>query len=242
MKLYCIPYAGGGPEAFRGWQEAMGNAVDVRVFDLPGRGERYGDPLIRSMPRLVDELVDQCGDWDGTPYSILGYSFGAVVGYSLTLALETLGRGPCRLFVGGARAPFLPPNRPPFHTLPDDALIKTLREMGGTPNEILENHEIMAFFLPIIRADFEVLETYDARRQKVRCPLSIFGGDLDPFVSHSDLSPWSTLTVSDADQQVFPGGHFILQSQRSAICRAVRSRLVLEAQVAETVAAAEVRL
>jgi medium-chain acyl-[acyl-carrier-protein] hydrolase len=232
MILFCIPYAGGGAEAFHGWPEALAPSINVQIATLPGRGMHLGEPLIDTISGIVSKLAGQCSTWGNQPYAILGYSFGAVVGYALTLHMEAQGAKPQHLFVGGARSPLLPAMRPPFHPLPDAVLIEELRAINGTPPEVLANSEMMSLFLPVIRSDFKALETFSATPQRVSCPLSIFGGTTDPFVPLDDRACWAELTSSDEVNQVsFPGDHFILMSQRAAICRFVRSTLLWASKI-----------
>jgi surfactin synthase thioesterase subunit len=227
MILFCIPFAGGGEEAFHGWPAQLLPAAEVRPAALPGRGSRFGQPLLRRMDDLVVELSRQCETWAGQRLCILGFSFGAFVAYALTLHLERLGRGPERLFVGGNRAPFLP-HQTLRHLLPDNELVAQLAALGGTDDQVLRNPDIMRILTPILRADFEVAETYRCTREPVRCPLSIFGGDQDNFVPFQDLEAWRSLTFSSATLRTYPGSHFILQSHRERLCADIAADLALD--------------
>lgn len=229
MILFCVPFAGGGTEAFAGWQEELAPVADVRVAELPGRGTRMGRPLIEDMPTLVADLEEQCEDLSQGPFALLGYSFGSYVAYALALRLAGRGRTPRRLFVGGSRAPFLPPRDPARHLMTDARLIAELREMNGTAPEVLASAELMAMYLPILRADFKVVETFPPTREPVPCPLTVFGASRDAFVPTGDLSAWSRLGDDGTEVRVYDGDHFVIRSERSRICRAVRADLTLDA-------------
>ncbi|MEH0971262.1 alpha/beta fold hydrolase [Micromonospora sp. CPCC 205546] len=229
MILFCIPYSGGGAEAFAGWREALAPTVDVRVAALPGRGERFGVPLVRDMPTLVEQMAEQCESWSSEPFALLGYSFGAAVAYALTLHLQQRGRAPRRLIAGAARAPFLPHVGPMRHQMADPALIAELVAFGATDPAVLADDELMRVYLPILRSDFEVAETYRPAEQKVACPLSVFGGTRDVFTPVADLKLWSRLSDRDTNVRLYEGGHFVLHTHRARICRAVRADLALDA-------------
>ncbi|WP_030542845.1 thioesterase II family protein [Streptomyces albus] len=229
MILFCIPFAGGGAEVFAGWQEELAPVAEVRLAELPGRGTRMGDPLIEDMPALVAELTGQCEDLSQGPFAVLGYSFGSYAAYALTLRLARLGRPPRRLFVGGSRAPFLPPRDPARHLMTDAELIAELRAVNGTAPEVLASAELMSMYLPILRADFKVAETYPPTREPAPCPLTVFGASRDVFVPTGDLSAWSRLGGDDTEVRVYDGDHFVIRSARSRICRAVRADLTLDA-------------
>lgn len=228
MILFCIPYAGGDTEVFRGWREALAPVADVVAAELPGRGRRHREPLIRSMPELVAELAAQCDTAE--PLALLGYSFGSTAAHALALHLERRGRDVQRLFVGGSRAPFLPPVQPLRSLMSDADLARELAAMNGTDPEVLAHAELMAMFLPILRADFQVVETYQASPQDaVRCPLTVFGAQSDPFVPTADLRAWTRLGAADTTVRLYEGDHFVIHSQRASICRGIRADLAQDA-------------
>lgn len=232
MILFCVPYAGGGAEAFDGWPEALAPTAEVRVAELPGRGVRFGQPLTTDMPSLVADLAGQVEELPAGPFAVLGYSFGAAVAYELTLHLQRRGRTPRRLFVGALRAPFLPSVERPRHRMSDAELVAELTALSGTATEVLTNPDLMAIYLPILRSDFQVSETYRAGRERVRCPLSVLGGTRDEFVPVADLEAWTELGGAETSVRVYDGGHFVVHTQRAALCRAVRADLALDALAA----------
>lgn len=233
MILFCIPYAGGDTEVFRGWQEALGALVTVRCAELPGRGRRHGTPLAHSMDALVADLAAQCGT--AGPLALLGYSFGSTAAYALARHLESQGRTVERLFVGGSRAPFLPPVAPLRHRMSDAALVAELAAMNGTAPEVLADAGLMSMFLPILRADFEVVETYQAwPHDTVRCPMTVFGAESDAFVPTDELRQWERLGGGATRVRLYPGDHFVIHSQRASICRGIRADLAHDALITAT--------
>ena len=69
------------------------------------------------------------------------------------------------MFVAGHRAPQLPDRTPMLHHLPESELLIQLRRLNGTPEAVLQDAELMQFFLPVLQADFAVCETYTFSRQ-----------------------------------------------------------------------------
>jgi medium-chain acyl-[acyl-carrier-protein] hydrolase len=47
-----------------------------------------------------------------------------------------------------------------LHQLPEDELIAELRTYQGTPAEVLAHRELMDLLLPVLRADFALVEHY----------------------------------------------------------------------------------
>lgn len=229
MILFCVPYAGGGKEVFDGVDDLLGPGVQVRVADLPGRGARYGEPLDQDMPALVERLAEQTEQFAGEPYALFGYSFGAVVAYALAVELEGRGHAPRRLFAGAARAPHLGQGDPVLHEMSDAELVEELHNFEGTTYEVLSSPELMSVYLPIIRADSRVMETYQPAPHQLSCPVTAFGGTSDHRVAVADLAAWMHLGSQGSETRVYEGGHFVLHSRRARLWRAVRADLQLDA-------------
>ena len=86
-------------------------------------------------------------------------------------------------------------------------------------------------FLPILRADFTITETYrHAPRPALRTPLLILGGEHDPMVAPAELSHWRALTTAPSRIETFPGGHFYLDQHRDALVDRLVSLLPLLAR------------
>ena len=81
---------------------------------------------------------------------------GGKIAYELEKYLEKDGYQAQCLFVSGSRIPSIPePN--PIYFLSDETFKRELGRFEGTPKEILENQELLDFFLPMLRADFIVM-------------------------------------------------------------------------------------
>jgi medium-chain acyl-[acyl-carrier-protein] hydrolase len=181
--------------------------------------ERYAEaPYDRAGP-LVDALLDAIGDQFTGKYAFFGHSMGAAVAYELTRRLDVDERTrPAHVFVSGRAAPHLAePNRP-LRNLPLDALIEELRVMGGTPEEILRERDLMERLQLLLRADFAVNETYRCPDDEpVEVSLTILGGDRDPRASVASLHAWRPLTTGRFEVRVYPGGHFYLTERAAEV-------------------------
>ena len=114
----------------------------------------------------------------------------------------------------------------PLHRLPEPQLVAKLRELSGTPEEMLANPEIMGIYLPLLRADFTVVETYVYRAEEpLGCPISAFGGEQDDKIGTEALDAWRTQTRATFTRQLFPGNHFFLHSARAPLLAAVAQDL-----------------
>lgn len=129
------------------------------------------------------------------------------------------------LFISGSRIPSIPEPKPIYH-LPDEAFKRELGRFEGTPKEILENQELLDFFLPMLRADFTMDETYyDKAGVVLHTPISAFGGEKDGEADESAICEWGKYTDNDFDYRIFPGGHFYLRDYEDEVISEVERRL-----------------
>jgi medium-chain acyl-[acyl-carrier-protein] hydrolase len=219
INLFCFPYAGGTASIYRSWVGQFPPAVNVIPVELPGRGGRLNEPLFSSLPPLINVLVEDILPLRDSPFAFFGHSMGAIIAYELARHLHCgYANGPQRLFVSGSRAPQIPYPDPITYNLPKDELIEDLRKLGGTPKEVLDNMELMDVVLPLLRADFQLNQTYKyVSGAKLRCPIIAYGGLADSDVTHDLITPWQGLTTSRFEAHMLPGDHFFLRSSQSLL-------------------------
>lgn len=177
---------------------------------------------------LVQEAAQALRPHLDIPFALFGHSMGALIAFELARQLRRQDSpAPVHLFVSGARAPQRPDPDAPVHQLPDSELIEQVRRRyDGIPGAILDEAELMQLFIPLIRTDFEVVETYVYRDDKrLDCPISCFGGRQDRRVSHEELEAWRDQTGKSFKLQVFPGDHFFLRSAQPLVLRVVSEEL-----------------
>jgi len=229
MRLYCFPYAGGSIPVFRSWLSELPGTVEMIIVQLPGRGTRilekpYGNAA-DAVPDLVEALL---ADVD-RPYAFFGHSLGALLCFEAARTLQQLGKAlPQVVFASGRSAPQMPDPNAPIHRLPDPAFIQKLLEFDGTPKEVLENPDLLEIFLPVLRADFQMNETYQYYPgPKLGCDLMVFGGDQDKRVPLTHLHAWSALTNCDFSLKIFAGNHFFLHSEQKLLLKTIIPALIL---------------
>ena len=219
VRLFCLPYAGGSAAAFRGWGELAPSFVHVYPLELPGRGGRWGEPPVSRMPLLADRMADALAGHLERPFALFGHSMGGLLAFELCRILRARGLPqPVHLFVSGAAAPDLARPRRPVHAAPHSDVLEELRFLGGTPPEVLEDPAVVETFLPVLRADFSVLETYRHRAlPPLSVPMTVFGGEDDPVVAGGKLHRWQRQTSAVSRVVMLPGDHFFLHSATAGL-------------------------
>lgn len=229
LRLFCFPFAGGGASIFRTWPTSLPREIDVCPVQLPGRESRLRDEPFCRLGPLLEKLIEVLEPEDDLPFAYFGHSMGAIIAYHLTLRLRELGkRLPSMLMVSARRAPFLPPDEDEvIYHLPDEEFKEKLRELDGTPETVLEHPELMELMLPLLRADFELVDTSETlRAEPFDMPVVAFGGLRDEEVEKEKLEAWKEVTRGTFRLRMFPGGHFFIQEDRHALIGAVAEDLL----------------
>jgi surfactin synthase thioesterase subunit len=227
VRLFCFPFAGGGASAYRSWGFLFPPEVEVCAVQLPGREERFREPLLRHYQTLV-ALV--CGGMQrllDRPFALFGHSMGAMIAFECARRLRRRGHRPGALFVSACHAPQLPLPRKPIHDLPDDQLLREVGRLGGTPAQVLENAELMDLIKPVLRADLALHETYAyGEETPLDTPISALAGADDPVVRPAHIQPWSAQTVAQFTLSEFAGGHFFVHQQAKGVTRLIAASLL----------------
>lgn len=227
IRLFCFPHAGGGGSFFLPWSAALAPEIAVCPVVLPGREGRIREPAYQRMAPLLDALTDALLPYTDRDFAIFGHSMGSVVGYEFARRLEhEHGRRARCLLVSGRRAPHLPARRAPLHALPEKDFAEDLRALNGTPPDVLADESLLRLFLPSLRADFAVNETYQpSGGPPLSCPVSALTGSADPEVTVEEMAQWRVTTVADFRLRVFYGDHFYLKSRPDDVLAAIRQDL-----------------
>jgi medium-chain acyl-[acyl-carrier-protein] hydrolase len=87
----------------------------------------------------------------------------------------------------------------------------------------------MQMLLPTLRADFEMVESYQAAPEEpLAVPLSAWGGLADPEISRAHLEAWRTYSSGPFSLRMFPGDHFYLHHRRPALLQAIAQDLAAD--------------
>jgi medium-chain acyl-[acyl-carrier-protein] hydrolase len=223
LRMFCFPYAGGGASAYRGWSASLPSNVEVCPVQLPGRESRLRDqPFTRPAP-LIEGVTDALLPYMDMPFVFFGHSMGGMISFELARELRRRGKTqPLHLFVSGRRAPHLPAREDPIHDLPEPEFIERLRDLNGTPEEVLQHAELMKLLSPVLRADFAVNETYELTPEEpLDAGISVFGGLGDIEVTREDCDAWRQHSKGRFRLRMLPGDHFFLHSAKDLITEAV---------------------
>ena len=226
LRLFCFPYAGGGSAVFRAWEDKMPDTVEVCPVQLPGREARLMEAPFNRLSTLVQAAAQALLPYLEKPFAFFGHSMGALVSFELARQLRRQhDLAPAYLFVSGRLPPQMADNSGPTYDLPDAQFMEMLLNLNGTPKEVLEHPALMELMLPMLRADFEVCQTYRyVEEPPLNCPLTVFGG-LQDETDRKSLETWREQTTASFSLRMLPGDHFFLHTAQTQLIRIVAQEL-----------------
>ncbi|NQZ20704.1 MAG: thioesterase [Colwellia sp.] len=225
IKLLCFPYAGGGVPVYFPWKNKLGKNVELNIVQLPGRGTHFSQAPIDNMETLVESLLPAVSDILDGNYVIFGHSVGSRIGFELVRQAMAKGfPAPLHFFASGSSSPKHKCLENKVHELPDNEFIKELKDMDGTPSEVLENRELMELFLPTLRADFKIAEQYTCHEKFIiPTTITVLSGR-DDNISSEQLQMWGDFSEK-SEVVMFDGGHFFIDTNKEQVIDIVCNRL-----------------
>lgn len=229
LRLFCFHCAGGSASEFRSWPARLPDKIELLAVQLPGRERRLKEAFVASMEDLAGCVVEGMTALLDKPYVIFGHSFGALGGFEVIRELRRRGLKQPFLFIpAGRRGPQVKRREPPIASLPEEAFIEELRkDYGDHIGHVLASAELRDAFIPQIRADFALSESYRFRDEPpLDCPIAAFAGVTEDDLNAEDLNAWSAHTSRRFHSRRFPGDHFFIRESQALVIEAIRQEIV----------------
>ncbi|MEO3977756.1 alpha/beta fold hydrolase [Streptomyces sp. CAU 1734] len=202
---------GGSPAFFLHWARRVPADVEILAAALPGREQRLAEPAAADMNELAGALTGALFPLLDRPAVLFGHSMGAAVALEVTRRAEAAGAGPLAgLVVSGCAGPHRGRRpAPASDTFTDEELTARLRELGGTPDELLDDAGMRGLILSAFRDDLRIIGPHrPAAGPRVGTPVRVLLGGDDPATSPGDGPRWAAASERFAGLRTLPGGHF----------------------------------
>lgn len=213
-----FPHAGGGASALIRQSRQVSLPVNLFAATLPGREGRFGEAMPDSLAQLTAILADELPSSPSPPV-LLGHSFGALLAYGVAQSRATGG-----LVV----AAMLPPDQISQHDSIShlgnvDFAEQLDRRYGGIPRSFRENEEAMQLFLPTVRHDLRLMESYrDDGPWRLDVPILALAGSQDGRANAIKMQGWKNRTDRSFSIQTLPGDHFFPLAQLTRVLQLAR--------------------
>lgn len=210
-----FPHAGGGSAALqraaRGLQpgEVSSKVIELYALLMPGREGRFSESPLRSMNELLERVGEVVPSAGPAPI-LVGHSLGALVASRMAQWRLDRGLPTAALVVMGMSSPDRFRPRPQRLQLPDSKLAEQLdRDFGGVPAVIRENPEALRLFMPVVRADLQILESFAEEGPfSLQLPVVALCGTDDPAADSDSMAGWGDITAGAFELHVLSGDHF----------------------------------
>lgn len=221
IKIFTIHFAGGNSYSYRSFgKNAL--AFEFVHLELPGRGKRMGEDLLSDSNDAIDDVVNQIqNQLNGSEFIIFGHSMGALLAYGAASKLADKGISPNAIVVSGNPGPEIKRGKE-LSSLPKELFLEELISLGGIPEEIANNADIIDFFLPILRADIQIAEFFDySPEEKLEVPIHAVMGNVERCVE--DIDNWKRFTNSTFEKTILSGGHFFIHEHANEMVKIIGS-------------------
>lgn len=218
IQLFCLPYAGGSAYVFNRWRRRLSESIELQPLELPGRGRRMNEPLSVSIATAVDDLMSCMTPLlNGKPYAIFGHSMGSLLAFELAHRLRSKSLPePQLLILSGRIAPHVPFRSRKVHLMGEAELRAELLQVSNMNKELFDFPSLGAIFLPIIRADYRMIETYTytPNSERLSSDLVLIYG-IDDMTMDGSMDDWGVHTYGVYEKFGFQGVTFSSMSMRS---------------------------
>ncbi len=224
QRVFCFHDAGGSASLYHGWEELVGNTVELVMVELPGRGRRLTEQPYSTLQALVNDLVPAMEDQLDKPFIFLGHSMGGVVAFELTRALRAHGRNlPQALIISSTPALTTYDKRQVDHTLPEADLVEMFPHLDLAR---IGDAELQQLFIGILRADLHLLNNYRYTEQApLNMPIVTIHGEDDPRVTRMQMERWVLETTGSFRFISRPGGHRYIESDGTFVTSLLREEV-----------------
>ena len=212
-QLFLLHFAGGSTYSFDFLKKHMDPSLEFIALELPGRGKRYDEIPLKTLNESIEDYFFQIKNMrNKKPFMIYGHSMGASLGLLLTAKLEAINDAPSHLIVSGNAGPGVKEEQEIvcYHKLDDIQFKEKLKELGGMPVEVLDDEELYNHFAPIIRSDFECLDSLHQMQDAIQINTNLYAIMGDEEETSSKIENWRRFTNGEFQNKIVKGNHFFI--------------------------------
>lgn len=193
----------------------MPDDVELNLIQLPGREQRYGEPMLTELKTVAFGIVHAMLNYIDTPYIIFAHSMGVMVASEVVQELQKMHLPlPQHMILSSLPNHYIDHTQHEYflkiNNLDDKAFIQELIKTGVVSEQFINDKETLNIFLPILRADFALLGTTFILNEILDVPITTIYCKDDKSVSESSLSLWQNVTRKNYQNITLLGGHLAL--------------------------------
>lgn len=225
-QIVMFPYLGGSGTSLLKLAKELDKKSDYEIFIAFPPGHMGSDrELCSNLGDLLELYYTQVKEILKPDCIFFGHSMGGIIAYFLAKKLSVFDAEikPKSIILSASPAPdFMSGKR--LSVSEDAVLLKDLEGIGGLPEELLENRELLDYFLPIFRADYRILE--DAAKvppQLIDIPAKFIWCYNDEMVQAEKLVRWKKYLSEIGVFRTMPedAGHMYLNTKAELVAEVI---------------------
>ncbi len=225
LRVFCIPFAGGGASKYSPWKRIVPEGVEIVPIQLPGREKRVREKLEYDLIAMAEKIASAIAEIssDGIPFIIFGHSMGGILAFETTKILEKNGILPRKCVISATDLEGIS-NLRSVRDMTDEELLDAVSVYGAAQDlEAMKKFKFFfGMFMRVIRADFIMLEDYAMdTSSKITVPITALYSDCDKLARRKTMEFWKNMTDAKFAIREFKGNHFYLFENESAVIDAI---------------------
>ena len=213
--IFCFPFAGGSRYSFLNFAASFHPAIELRLLESPGHGNRFAEPLLYSMQDIAGDLYEQVMKAARGPFAFWGHSMGAITAFLVSQLLQQNGGPlPAVLFASGSTGIPAEKKEGGIHTMSAENFWEAVIALGALTNEILSDDGMKRLIEPVLRADLTAIENFGIPHPSpVAIPVVTMNGDMDnreSVIHQRAFTPWDQLSQHTHTNVTMKGDHFFI--------------------------------
>lgn len=229
-KIIAIPFAGGNKYSFSKIEQHISPSFEWITLELPGRGDRFKEPLLNNIPDMVEDLYDNIGqDIIKGEYMLFAHSMGCLLGYELIRKIRKNNlKLPFCIFFLGRGAPEHNRFGNKKSTLPQKLFWEEIRKIGGMPKDFFNQKDLLEVFYPVLKNDFKAIENYSYSKMTspFSIPINVMMGKDEIGVGEEkttikEMKGWQNETDVTCNFEIVPGNHFFIHEKPKMIAEKI---------------------
>ncbi|MFF2291041.1 thioesterase II family protein [Peribacillus butanolivorans] len=212
IKVFAFPYAFGGSNIYQELGKQLDRSIQMKPLDYAGHGARMFEGFSNSIQEMAQDAYARISNELNDDYCLLGYSMGGYVCYELYQIIKKNNkRLPLHMFMFASKAPDFKKEDENGECMSLEQVRNKLREINGTPEEILNNDELIEMIAPVIRSDISNISNYIPTNYtigKIDCQTTVIRGLKER--DENCHAEWSKYFNNDFEYLTVNGGHFFM--------------------------------
>ena len=227
IKLFCIPYGGASALVYTEMEKFLNDSIELFPVELAGRGLRFKDPYYCSFWNAIDEIASTIVDeTTASEYALFGHCMGSLITYEVCRKINNMNyKAPIHVFFSGSRAPHDRKLGKLMGEMSEQEVIDELLEIGRIDEALYKDNERLSSFLPVWKADCNMMDHYTFQPYKLSSNMTVFGGKNDELVSFSDLQEWEKYADGKFAIHEIEGDHFFINNNREIVVNIINASL-----------------